>query len=813
MDGKLRSRVCFNRDWLFEYSDAADYARADYDDSAWKPVRLPHDWSVDYPVKENNPAGAGGGYAECGISWYRKHFEYTGDSRRAAFVFDGVFADCDIYLNGKRIGGNGYGYSSFAVPAEGLTDGENVLAVRVDNSEQPNSRWYTGSGIYRDVWFEEYAPVHMAEWGIFTYTAAIIPDLGSARLQITARIVNETDEEVSTGVVHELYDAEGNLVNRSGTALRLPPHSEGETMTSPVIRNVHLWSVEDPYLYKLISRVVCGPEDVDEAVTTVGIRTAVFDSDEGFLLNGRSVKIQGMCVHHDCGVTGAVGYRDQWERRLKLLKDMGCNGIRCAHNPPAPALLDLCDELGFLVLDEAYDEWYLTKDKINNYYSERFAYGSSKYFSRDGENILRGMLRRDRNHPSVVLWSIGNEIPEQAAENGAAIVRRLTEICHEEDPSRMVTSACDNIVSAAPYTTRREFEEALDVVGYNYVGRWRERAETFYDEDRHLYPERRMIGTENPSAGGPRGVYEEAGAGRRDYRTATLHNELLYRYTASRKFVAGDYLWTGIDYLGEARWPSRGAGSGPIDTAGFPKDTWWYFRSIWNRDAETLHILPHWNWAGEEGRFKTVIVYSSCDEVELYINGRFVACRGSKAPFYGAKTAWYDRGSGRPTTLDLHLTFDVPYEPGELKAVGYRYVDRPLPENASLADRMHAKERIKVTEETVTTTGAPAALEARVYQDSITVDGVAQIEIHAKDAAGRYVPDASNLVRCRVEGDAKLLGLDSGDLMDHTLYGSPERRLYSGCLLAVVRPDKKGTFTVRFESEGLEGVTVEITAN
>ena len=208
-----------------------------------------------------------------------------------------------------------------------------------------------------------------------------------------------------------------------------------------------------------------------------------------------------------------------------------------------------------------------------------------------------------------------------------------------------------------------------------------------------------------------------------------------------------------------------------------------------------------------------MIVYSSCDEVELYINGRFVACRGSKAPFYGAKTAWYDRGSGRPTTLDLHLTFDVPYEPGELKAVGYRYVDRPLPENASLADRMHAKERIKVTEETVTTTGAPAALEARVYQDSITVDGVAQIEIHAKDAAGRYVPDASNLVRCRVEGDAKLLGLDSGDLMDHTLYGSPERRLYSGCLLAVVRPDKKGTFTVRFESEGLEGVTVEITAN
>lgn len=814
MENILRSRTCFDAGWLFEHSDDAAYAGKDFDDSAWRGVHLPHDWSIDYEVKEDSPCGGGGGYAEAGVSWYRKHFTYAKGEKLASFMFDGVFADSDVYLNGTRIGGNGYGYSSFGVPAtDALVDGENVIAVRVDNSEQPNSRWYTGSGIYRDVWFDEYAPVHMAQWGVFAFTNRLYPETNGAHLQIRARIVNDSDVPVSTGVVHRLYDAEGNLVSQSGTALRLPAHSDGETMTSPVVKDAHLWTDKDPYLYKLVSRVVYGPDDVDEIVTPVGIRTATFDCDKGFLLNGKTVKIKGMCVHHDCGVTGAVGYRESWERRLKALKEMGCNGIRCAHNPPTPALLDLCDELGFLVMDEAFDEWLLTKDKNNNYYSERFAFGSAKYFDREAEDIMCMMLHRDRNHPSVIIWSIGNEIPEQASADGAKIAKFLQDICHREDPTRMVTSACDNIVAAAPSTTRREFEEVLDVVGYNYVGRWRERAETFYDDDRRLYPNRRVVGTENGSAGGTRGVYGKPGENWRDYRTATMRNEMLFRYMAGRPFVSGDYLWTGIDYLGETRWPSRGSGSGPIDSAGFPKDTYYYFRSIWNEDATTLHILPHWNWEGDEGEFKTVIVYSNCEEVDLFINDRLVATRGTKVPFYGARTAWYDRGPGRPTTLDLHLTFDVPYEKGTLKAVGYRYEDEPVPAGMDpFTARMRPKKRVKIAEEVVVTTGAPVALEARVFKDTIDVNGIAQVEIRAKDAQGNYVPTASNLVKCTINGKAVLLGMDSGDMTDHTLYGCAERKLFSGCLLAVARAEGEGEFTMEFTSEGLEPASVKITA-
>ena len=813
MADTLRSRKLFDDGWLFEHSDDPAYAEKGFADGAWRSVRLPHDWSVDYEVKEDNPTGGGGGYAESGVSWYRKHFTYKKGDAKASFLFDGVFADCDVYVNGVRAGGNGYGYSSFSVPGDALADGENVIAVRVDNSEQPNSRWYTGSGIYRDVWLDEYAPVHMALWGVFAFTNRLYPETGGAHLQIRARIVNETDEPVSTGVVHRLYDAQGNLVSQSGTALRLPARSDGETMTSPVVQNAHLWTDKDPYLYKLVSTVVKGPDDVDEVTTVVGIRTATFDCDRGFLLNGETVKIKGMCVHHDCGVTGAVGYRDSWERRLRALKDMGCNGIRCAHNPPTPALLDLCDELGFLVMDEAFDEWLLTKDKNNNYYSERFAYGSAKYFDREAESIMCMMLHRDRNHPSVILWSIGNEIPEQASADGAKIARFLQDICHREDPTRMVTSACDNIVAAAPSTTRREFEEVLDVVGYNYVGRWRERAETFYDEDRHDYPKRRVVGTENGSAGGTRGVYGKPGEMWRDYRTATMRNEFLFRYMAGRDFVSGDYLWTGIDYLGETRWPSRGAGSGPIDSAGFPKDTYYYFRSIWNEDATTLHVLPHWNWEGDEGEFKTVIVYTNCEEVDLFINGRLVATRGTKVPFYGARTAWYDRGPGRPTTLDLHLTFDVPYEKGELKAVGYRYEDEPVPAGMDpFAARMRPKKRVKIAEETVVTTGAPVALKAQAFKDRVGVDGLAQVEIRAVDANGNFVPTASNKVRCTVTGCAEFKGLDSGDMTDHTLYGSCERAMFSGCLLAVAVPTGKGEFTLSFGSEGLRGASVTLRA-
>jgi len=354
----------------------------------------------------------------------------------------------------------------------------------------------------------------------------------------------------------------------------------------------------------------------------------------------------------------------------------------------------------------------------------------------------------------------------------------------------MVTCACDNIASGTTAEAYREFENQLDVVGYNYVGRWRERAETLYEEDRKLFPDRRFCGSENPSAWSSiRGDYRPE----RNYIGATLDHEWLWRYTVSRDFVAGDYLWTGIDHLGEAMWPSRGALTGPIDTAGFRKDTYYYFKSIWNQNEITLHLLPHWNWEGEEGVFKQVVAYTNCEEVELYINGRLVGIRGYQCPNYGSRHVWNDRKIRYYTTHDLHLVWDVPYEPGELKAVGY----------------MDGK---VVAETVVRTTGKPAALKAEADREVIRVDVVSHIEVSAIDENGLLVPDSTPVVRCEVEGPAHLVGMDSGDPFDHTLYCSPERKMLAGRLLAMIMADGRGEIRVKFFSEGMKEAVVILRA-
>lgn len=790
----MRQTWKFNEDWLFLLDDQATFAEVAMDDSGWRKLRVPHDWSTEFAPDENAPSGGGGGYATAGTAWYRKHFTAPEEleGKYTYLLFEGVYMDSTVYLNGEKVGGHGYGYSSFGVNLTGkLKPGENVLAVRVDNSRQPNCRWYTGSGIFRDVYLIQTAEVHMDLFGLRCATNGLYPGMDEAALQIRAYLSNDSDQVAQSGILHKLYDAEGNLVCVSGTALQLQPGETSDCMVRPSVKSPHLWTDEDPYLYTLVSTVLLDEKPVDEITTRVGIRTATFDCDKGFLLNGKSVKIKGMCIHNDCGLTGSVGHKEIWRRRLTELKEMGCNGIRTAHNPPDPVLLDLCDELGFLVMDEIFDEWMLTKNKIHNYYSEKFAYGSGQFFEKHADEDLTTMIRRDYNHPSVILWSIGNEIPEQSSIDGVKILNFLQDICHREDSTRMVTSACDNIVAAENICTLREFENALDVVGYNYVGRWRERAETYYDEDHHEFPQRRMVGSENGSAGGIRGVYTGTGFFG-NYATTTLGHEALWRYTVSRDFVAGDYLWSGIDYLGETRWPSRGFVGGPLDTAGFRKDTFYYFRSIWNTKETTLHLLPHWNWAGEEGEFKQIICYTNCDEVKLYINDRLVGTRGLTCPRYGASKSWNDRRNVRPTTNDLHLSWDVPYEPGVLKAEGF--VGGQL-----------------VAIATVETTGAAEKLVAKSDVAEMKMADIAQIELSTLDSLGRHVPDATPVIGCKVEGPAHLIGMDGGDLTDLSLWGAPERKMFSGKLLAIVQADAPGDVTVTFSAEGMEDVQVKLT--
>ncbi|MBQ6680518.1 MAG: glycoside hydrolase family 2 protein [Lachnospiraceae bacterium] len=792
----MRRTENFNKNWLFILDDNKAYAACGASEDGFRALNLPHDWAVDYEPDENEPSGGGGGYGKTGIGWYRKHFNIEGlrEDEKVFFYFEGVYMDSAVYVNGSKAGGHGYGYSSFYVDATPyVQEGENVVAVRVNNSHAPNSRWYSGSGIYRDVYFIRTESVHFDFFGVRCATNGIYPEQDQATLEIKTAVTNDGSAAVRVDVYHRVYDAEGKEVSLSGIALRLAPGETSDCTARPTIESPHLWTDTDPYLYTLKTTLKVGDEVVDENCTRIGVRTATFDKDKGFLLNGKSVKIKGMCVHHDCGLTGAVGYRDSWERRLRTLKDMGCNGIRCAHNPPVPALLDLCDELGFLVMDEAFDEWRLVKNKIYNYYSEQLAYGSSLFFTNHAEEDMVTMLRRDYNHPSVIIWSIGNEIPEQSSLEGVKILNFLQDICHREDQSRMVTSACDNIVAVEPIRTSREFENALDVVGYNYVGRWRERAETFYDEDRHEFPNRRFIGTENPSCGGTRGDYSEEGSFFGRYATMTMWTEPLWRYTVSRDFVSGDYLWTGIDYLGETRWPSRGAMGAPIDSAGFKKDTFYYFRSIWNRDEITLHLLPSWNFEGSEGEYKEVVCYTSCDYVRLYINGKFVGERGYVLPRMGSRKSWAE-GFGKKnhsTTNDLHLAWDVVYEPGVLRAEGYK--DEQL-----------------VAVEEIATTGKTAAITAEAFKDKIKVDGLLQIEISAKDAEGRFVADADPVVSCRVEGPAHLVGMDAGNMFDLSLYTEPKRKMFNGLLLAAVQADAPGEIKVFFETES--GFTAEVTA-
>ncbi|MCR4589125.1 MAG: beta-galactosidase, partial [Lachnospiraceae bacterium] len=424
---RISSKI--NKDWLFALGDKGEYAGAEAAETDFRPINVPHDWSNEYPLEEDAPTGGGGGYGKAGIGWYRKHLqlEQLNTSEEKVFLyFEGVYMDSTVYVNGRKVGGHGYGYSSFYVDiTDAVKEGENLLAVRVNNAHAPNSRWYSGAGIQRDVYLVRTGKVHFDHFGVRMDTNGIYEGETKADVNIKARVTNEGTEPICVGVLHKIRNSKGEEVVSSGIALSVDAGDTAECINRPSVPDPHLWSDSDPYLYTLESSLLVDGKVVDTFTCKTGIRTATFDAKKGFLLNGKQVKIKGLCVHHDCGLTGAVGHRDSWERRLKKLKKMGCNGIRCSHNPPVPVLLDLCDELGFLVMDEAFDEWYLSKNKNQNYYSEQLAYGSAMYFSRYAECDLTTMVRRDYNHPSVIIWSIGNEIPEQSSADGASIVKFL----------------------------------------------------------------------------------------------------------------------------------------------------------------------------------------------------------------------------------------------------------------------------------------------------------------------------------------------------------------------------------------------------
>lgn len=794
-----RIHESFDFGWRFQLGDIPDGYLRSLDDSKWRVLDLPHDWSIEGHYDEKNLAQ---GSLPTGVGWYRKRFptptEATG--RIVTVELDGIYERGEVWINEHRLGLRPNGYSPVIYDLTPYLNpkGENVMAVKVDNSQQPNSRWYTGSGIYRHTWITVTDPLHVAPWGVFVTTPSVTAERATVQIKTTVR--NSAKSARMCTLRTTILDGKGTPVQSVETAMTVAGTDEGEFLQTLQVEKPSLWSVETPTMYRLVSTVIEGKRVLDETTTPFGIREAIFDAKRGFLLNGKHVKLNGVCLHHDAGAVGAAVPKRVWERRLELLKEMGCNAIRTAHNPPAANFLDLCDQMGFLVMAEVFDEWKVAK----------FPYGPKhsyvELFDEWYERDVMDFVRRDRNHPSIVVWSAGNEVPDQAYDSGAETLRKLLAVFEREDPSRMVTVAFDHMASDPPSgRTRHDVISQLDIVGYNYVSRWGAQAERYYDVDRDTHPDWRVIGTEHSAMGGMRGDYRnllgistDTGRGAGIRMTRILEVEGLWRFTRLNDYVAGDFMWTGIDYLGESTWPLKGSPSGVIDTCGFPKDGYYFYQSQWTSDP-MLHILPHWNWSGHEGRVVPVLIFTNCDSVELFLNGKSFGTKGYSFPRSGFVGNWGEvpsRSGGVRTTADLHLAWDVPYEPGTLKAVGTR--DGQV---------------VSIVE--LSTVGAPVALALSSDRSQIHADrrDVAHFSVAVVDAQGRIVPDANAEIEFTLQGPGVLIGVDNGDLVSHEPYKSNRRKAFHGKALAMVQSTSKaGTLTLTATSQDLNSASAKVTA-
>ena len=782
-----RQTVSFDHAWRFHLGDVAGAQELAFADTGWRTLDLPHDWSIEGKFSEQNLAGVGGGALPGGVGWYRKRFAVpAADSGKLIFVeFDGVYRNSEVWINGQYLGKRPYGYSSFPYD---LTPhlhyrGRNVIAVRVDNSQQPNSRWYSGSGIYRHVRLVTTGPVHVDQWGTYVTTPTASAD--SARVTIRTTIRNARPAEQAIALRTTMYDSAGKAVAVVSTTGRVPGDSVTEIAQDLTIARPALWSLERPYLYRAVARVMCGNRACDTYTTPFGLRSFVFRADSGFFLNGRRVKIRGVCLHHDLGALGAAVNTRAIERQLEIMRAMGVNAIRTSHNPPAPELLELTDRMGFIVLDEAFDMWKKEKTKYD-YHLDWDA-----WHVRD----LSDMVRRDRNHPSVFMWSIGNEVMEQWTNDdstAAPIARELAGIVRALDPTRPITQAANNGSPQNPVF----HAGALDVLGHNY------HHEVWADFPVQ-YPGAKFVVTEAMSALNSRGVYQQPSDSvasyetpyvknhgpqpNKDYRLSSydnrkafwgsLHEESL-RLFERYPFLSGMFIWQGIDYLGEPtpyEWPARSSYFGVVDLAGFPKDPFYLYQSVWT-DAPMLHLFPHWNW--KSGDSVDVWAYTNADEVELFLNGASLGVKRKPEPV-------------------SHVMWRVAYVPGILRATARK------------------AGQVTATAE-VTTAGAPARIALAPDRSRIRADGddLSFITLTVQDSAGVPVPNAEPLIRLRIRGNARIVGVDNGDQISHTSFQANQVRLFNGKALVIVRAgNRPGMATLTAEADGLPPTTVTIRQN
>jgi len=779
--------LLMDRDWKFFLGDDKNASSMSYNDAAWRLLDLPHDWSIEGEFKKDAPTGGGGGYLPTGIGWYRKQFTLpiSVKNKQISIQFDGVYMNSEVWINNHYLGKRPNGYISFVYDLTPyLIPGKNTIAVRVDNSVQPNSRWYSGSGIYRHVWLNITQALHVAQWGTYITTPKVSAD--SATVSVKTMIENNgqaTSKAILTSVI---YDENGHEMASAKIPVLVNAKASNEFSQQIRLASPALWSVDEPHLYTMHSVITSGNKIIDDYESTFGIRQLEYNNTDGFLLNGKRIKMNGVCLHHDGGCVGAAVPIKIWEERLKLLKNMGCNAIRTSHNPVAPEVLDLCDKMGFLVMDEAFDVW--ETGKVDNDYH--------LYFDQWYQADLTAQLHRDRNHPSVVLWSAGNEIPDQTKDKGVQLIKDLLTIYHREDPTRPVTTANDDI-AADSNSTKLDFMQAEDIVGYNYADRWHERRELYYSIDHEAHPDWKMIGTESESLRNAPAYSLGADSSkvRANYLGGLVRAELLWKFVAVHNYVIGDFMWTGIDYLGEARWPGKGSSSGEIDMTNLPKDGYYFYQSQWT-SKPVLHLLPHWNWKGREGQIIPVLAFTNCDTVELFVNGKSYGIKVQEFPRQGNAYAWnkYASPPVNLTTADLHLTWDVAYEPGIIKAVGRKNGKQVI------VDEIH-------------TSGKPEGL--RIITDStiLNADGkdVALIHVDVIDDQGNIVPDAQNTISFKVSGNGKLIGVDNGNQRDDAPFNLPTRKAFNGHAYAVVQAGRtNGNITFTVQSDGLKSSSITI---
>lgn len=807
-----RSIENFDADWKFTLDDPADAANPEYDDTSWRTLNLPHDWAIEGDFSANNPSGYAGGALPGGVGWYRKDFIVDStdlaDGAKIYIDFDGIYMLSNVYVNGISTGVRPYGYISFRRDITPLLHpGENTIAVRVDNALQPNSRWYSGCGIYRHVWLTKTHSVHVDLWGTYVTTPEI--DENHATVNIATRVKNTSNTPTTVTVKQYILNHQGHTVAYNYDSMNINADTTCEQSITLHIDNPTRWSLENPYLYTVRTQVIKDDTVIDSYDTPLGVRTFRFDAQQGFFLNEKPVKIKGVCMHHDLGCLGAAVNTRAIERQLEMLKEMGCNAYRCSHNPPAPEVLDLCDRMGFIVMDEALDMWKQPKTQ----------YDYARFFNDWHERDITDLIMRDRNHPSIFMWSIGNEVREQWTQEENDIlsledanmplnlIKKASALSQGEEISKnslLTRHLCDIVkqLDPRPITTGNDEPNpynhlfragSLDIIGYNYHVDW-------FDSVPGWFPDKPFIATESASALMTRGYYEQPSDSimprpiRWDipyidssYSCSSYDHvhapwgsthEKNWHMVKERDYISGTFIWTGFDYIGEPtpyKFPARSSYFGIIDLAGFPKDIYYMYKSEWSNDT-VLHLFPHWNHTPGE-TIDLCCYYNHADEVELWING---VSQGTRTKPHGK----------------FHAMWRVKFEPGEVRVIS-------------------RKEGKVVASQTICTAGEPAQIRLTPDRSTIDADGrdLSFITVEILDQNGNLCPNADNLVTFDLKGNAFIAGVDNGSPYSMERFKSNQRKAFYGkCLVVIQNNGSDGTATLTAHSNGLPMAQTTITA-